>query len=90
MSAATETAAPAEVGGRMAVTRELEKCADGSIDAGLTLLLARAAQDGRIYSHREIAEVCGCSWQFIWQTEQRALKKLKQALEARGVRQAEL
>jgi hypothetical protein len=65
---------------------DFDPSADGSIDAGLHLLtLARA---GRTYSHREIGFVCGCSWQLIWQIEQRALRKLKAAFERRGIHQA--
>jgi hypothetical protein len=62
--------------------------ADGSIDAGLMLLLYARKPDGGVWSHREIASVCGCSRALINYYEQAALKKLRRAFEKRGIRHA--
>lgn len=58
---------------------------DGEIDAGLLLLMSTPAPDGGVWSHREIAYVCGCSRSYIWLLEQRALRKLRRTLTQRGL-----
>jgi len=58
---------------------------DGGIDAGLLLLVATTPPD-RVWGHREIAYVCGCSRTMIWLIEQAALRKLAKTLERRGCR----
>lgn len=57
------------------------------IDERLRRLLAETPR-GVELTHKEIAEVCGCSWQLIWLVEQRALKKLRRELARPGVREA--
>lgn len=54
----------------------IEKIEDGSIDAGLLVLLAETPP-GIELSAEEIAFVCGCSRACIWQIENRAMKKLR-------------
>jgi hypothetical protein len=61
-----------------------EQMTDGSLDAGLTLLLA-ATPPGVERTHAEIAFVCGCNHQDIWHIENRAKRKIKAELERRGV-----
>lgn len=50
-----------------------------SIEAGLDALRARALP-GETFSHRAIAEACGCSWQNIYLIERRALRKVRERL----------
>lgn len=57
---------------------------DGGLDAGL-LVLSHVAPPGVEFSLREIAEVCGCSWQDIWHIERRAMRKIKAEYERRGL-----
>lgn len=52
---------------------------DGSIDAGL-ICLSAMQKPGQIFSCREIAFVCGVSHGFAYQTELRALRKLRERL----------
>lgn len=53
---------------------------DGSIDAGLVVLLAVTPR-GHTWTQQEIADVCGCARGLIWNIEDRAMKKLKKAYE---------
>lgn len=62
-------------------TKQIE---DGSIDAGLALLLL-ATPRGIERSQEEIAFVCGCTLQNIQGYEYRALKKIKAEFERRGL-----
>lgn len=62
----------------------IDEIEDGGIDAGL-LTLEAIFPEGAELSLREIAAVCGCRMQNIWYIEQRALKKLRQAFEERGI-----
>jgi len=65
----------------MMSAREI-KPPDGSIDAGLSLLLAVTPR-GHTRTAEEIAFVCGCSMQNIQQIEYRAMSKLRQAFASR-------
>lgn len=56
------------------------------IDSGLLLLMSTPAPENRVWTHDEIAYVCGCSRSYIWLLEQRALRKLRRALIQRGLR----
>jgi len=58
---------------------------DGSIDAGLILLMA-ATPPGVVRTVEEIAFVCGCSRARIWQLEKRAKDKLKRKFLQHGLR----
>jgi endogenous inhibitor of DNA gyrase (YacG/DUF329 family) len=58
---------------------DVTKIEDGSIDAGMILLSAIP----REWTHQEIAEVCGTSWQYINQLERSAMRKLRQAVLSR-------
>jgi DNA-binding XRE family transcriptional regulator len=51
---------------------------DGSVDAGLAVLLAVTPR-GVTYTQEEIAFVCGCSRANIYSIEKRAMQKLKRA-----------
>lgn len=53
---------------------------DGSIDAGL-LVLDITRKVNREYTRQEIAEICGCTPQFIAYLELKALRKMKKTLE---------
>ena len=46
------------------------------IDLGLSVLTA-ISKDGKVWSHRDIALVCGCSKSYIQLIEQQSLKKLR-------------
>jgi DNA-directed RNA polymerase sigma subunit (sigma70/sigma32) len=50
---------------------------DCNIDLGLAILSAMTSPP---HTHHTIACYCGCSWQRIWQIEQRALRKCRAAL----------
>ncbi len=50
-----------------------------SIDLGLAIS-GLYARKGVPMTHDEIAAYCGCSWQRIWQIEQRGLRKLRNRL----------
>jgi DNA-directed RNA polymerase sigma subunit (sigma70/sigma32) len=50
-----------------------------SIDLGLAISGLHVKR-GVGLTHHEIAAFCDCSWQRIWQIEQRALHKLRQRL----------
>ena len=63
---------------------------DGGIDAGLLLLMSTPAPGDGVWSHREIAYVCGCSRSYIWLLEQQALENLREALIRRGFRKEQL
>jgi hypothetical protein len=52
---------------------------DGSFDAGL-LALAMVAEPNEQFSLEAIAEVCGCSYEWIRLLERQALRKLRRAL----------
>lgn len=49
---------------------------DGSFDAGLWAL-SEVAYPGEKFSLYAIAEVCGCSYEWIRQLEEKALKKVR-------------
>lgn len=49
-----------------------------SIDLGLTIAAARWR--GHDLTHEEIAAYAGCSWQYIYLVELRALKKLRRRM----------
>lgn len=66
------------------IKERLKQHRGGGIDAGLARL-SQTARRGVPLSHREIAAACGCSWQLIWLIEQKALKKIKEELERRGL-----
>lgn len=51
-----------------------------SIDLGLDVIRA-VQQPGQTLSTRAIAEVCGCTNTCIWMIEQRALRKVRRALQ---------
>ena len=57
---------------------------DGGVDAG-PHGRHQHVQPGVTFSAREIAFVCGCSRQLIYQIEWRALRRLRAAYERRGV-----
>ena len=46
------------------------------IDLGLSVL-ATLSKDGEVWTHRDIANVCGCSKSYIQLIEQQSLKKLR-------------
>lgn len=46
------------------------------VDVGLTVLCV-LAKYGQMLTCRDIAEVCGCSWQYFYQIEKQALEKLR-------------
>ena len=48
----------------------------GDIDLGLSVL-ATLSNDEEVWSHRDIAHVCGCSKSYIQLIEQQSLKKLR-------------
>jgi hypothetical protein len=52
---------------------------DGTMEAGL-YVLAQVARPNQVFTHREIAKACGCSWQNIWLIEKRALRKVRERL----------
>ncbi len=60
---------------------------DGSIDAGLFLLVL-TSRPGLTLTREQIAFVCGCSPSYIQQIEQRAMQKLRGALQRRGLHKA--
>lgn len=60
------------------------KLDDRSIDDGLDRLLAETPP-GQTRSLQEIAAACGCSRQNISYIERQAIKKLRAALESRGI-----
>lgn len=62
---------------------------DGGLDAGLILLSAQTAE-GQIRTLKEIAYVCGTSWQNISNIEQRALKKMRAEMARRNITLAKL
>jgi hypothetical protein len=59
--------------------------ADGSMDAGL-LVLSAVVPPGQTFTYREIAEVCGVTWQTIQYIEKQALRKLRAEFGERGIR----
>lgn len=59
-----------------------EDLRDGSIDAGLFVLLMVTPR-GCTWTQQEIADVCGCSRNLIWYYEQRAMSKLRKCDELR-------
>jgi hypothetical protein len=71
-----------EVRAKKSVPCELR---DGSIDAGLYLL--DITGKGKFMTDREIAFVCGCSRQLVWQIERAAIAKLASALRLQGLRE---
>jgi len=54
------------------------------IDLGLAVLEAMRTPGTRL-THRQIAAFCGCTWQAIWQIEQKALLKLRRAAKRKGL-----
>lgn len=54
------------------------KARNADIDLGLAILSA-VTQPGERRSLREIAAYCGCSRNYVWLLEQRALRKLRNA-----------
>jgi transcriptional regulator len=52
---------------------------DGSVDAGLFLLLAVTPR-GVTWTQEEIATACGCSIQNIQYLERRAMEKIRRAV----------
>lgn len=58
---------------------------DGSIDAGLHLLLLVTPR-GVTRTQEEIAEACGCTSKYISYLERQAMKKLRRAFQARMLR----
>lgn len=51
--------------------------ADGSIDAGLMLLLA-VTPPGFEWTQQDIATACGCTKGYIWLVEKEAMRKLRE------------
>lgn len=49
------------------------------IDVGLDILCL-LSKPGQILSHRDIAEVCGCTGNYIDELEKRALNKMRQKM----------
>lgn len=66
---------------------EVELPPDGSVDAGLILLMS-VGPPGRCWSQEEIAQVCGCSRTMIWQLENRALQKLRRPYVVKKLKEA--
>lgn len=60
----------------------LAEIEDGGMDAGL-MMFSLATPRGVTRSLGEIAEVCDCKKQTIWNIEKRALAKLKAEFERR-------
>jgi hypothetical protein len=59
-------------------------------DLGLAILSC-LVRPGEPLACEDIAAFCGCSWQYIWQIEQRALRKMRDRLQHRyGVTRDEL
>ncbi len=64
---------------------QLDQIEDGSLDAGLMMLEMIDLPYERVWTAREIAAVCGVPRHHIEYLERSGLKKLRKALEQRGV-----
>lgn len=58
------------------MTRAYRGNKNNDIDVGLSVLCA-VTPPGYTWTHKEIAEFCGCSWQYIFQLEKSAIEKLQ-------------